>query len=53
METLIGLIMIYAWIHAVVVIFKKIKNLTTYEKVLLWVALSAFGITMLGVMYGQ
>lgn len=38
---IIGGIMIYAWVHSVVVIFKKIENLTTYEQVLLWVGLVA------------
>lgn len=52
METLIGLIMIYAWIHSTVVIFKKIKGLTEYEGVLLWVGFVAFLLFVLGTIYG-
>ena len=36
MDTILGFAMIYAWIHGVVIIFKKITGLTDYEKVVLW-----------------
>jgi len=39
METLLGIAMIYAWIHSVIVISKKVTDLTQYEKVLLIVSL--------------
>ena len=50
MLAIIGLIMIYSWIHAVVINFKKLQGLTDYEKVVLWVALVGFALTMMGLM---
>lgn len=35
METILGLVIIYFWVHAVVVVFMKTKKTTTYEKVVL------------------
>lgn len=31
METIVGLAMIYAWIHGAVIVGKKTENLTQYE----------------------
>lgn len=31
MDAILGLIMIYAWIHSTVIIFKKTKDLTQVE----------------------
>ena len=39
MYAILGLLMIYTWVHSVVVIFKKLKKPTQYEKVVLWFAL--------------
>ena len=50
MATLLGLIMVYTWVHAVVINFKKLQGLTTYEKVVLWVALVGGVLTVIGIM---
>lgn len=47
-ETILGLVMIYAWIHGTVVIFNKIENLTNYEKVVLWAGFVAFVLFVIG-----
>lgn len=39
MTSILGLIMIYTWVHAVVINFKKLTGLTQYEKVVLGFAL--------------
>jgi len=49
METLLGLAMFYVWIHGVVVIFKKIDNLTSYEKFVLIAGLVALVLLIIGV----
>lgn len=56
METLIGFIlaiigvaMIYSMIHGSVIVFKKLKNLTTYEKVVCWVAYVSVVLLVLGI----
>lgn len=48
METILGLAMIYAWIHGTVIVFKKIKNLTQYEKVVLWFGFISFILFVIG-----
>ena len=48
MDTLLGLIMIYAWIHSIVICAKRIKNTTPYEKIVLWVGVVAFGLYIIG-----
>jgi hypothetical protein len=32
---ILGLLMFYGWIHSTAIIFKKIKDLTQYEKIVL------------------
>ena len=48
MLAIIGLIMIYSWIHAVVLNFKKLRGLTSYEKVVLWVAFISMALYVVG-----
>ena len=48
METLIGLVMIYAWVHSVVLGFKYMKETTTYEKVVLLAGLVGFVLYVVG-----
>lgn len=45
---LLGLIMIYSWIHIIVICFKKLTGLTQYEKIVSWVAFVGFVIFILG-----
>jgi len=33
-ETILGLMMIYVWIHGGIILVKKTKELTTYEAIL-------------------
>lgn len=42
--------MIYSWIHSVVIVFKKIKGLTQYEKVVLWVGLVGMTLFVIGML---
>jgi hypothetical protein len=42
MFLLIGYITLYAWIHAIIINFTKLKNLSTYEKVVMWTAFVTF-----------
>jgi len=46
---LFGLSMFYAWIHGIVIVFKKIEDLTQYEKVVLWFGFITFVLFVLGV----
>lgn len=48
MELLLGLAMFYSWIHGAIIVGKKIKNLTQYEKVVLVFAVSAFALFVIG-----
>lgn len=54
METLaimiLGLAMYYAWIHSVVIIVKKLKKATTYEKSVLYAGLVAFVLYLMATM---
>jgi multisubunit Na+/H+ antiporter MnhF subunit len=50
METILGLAMIYAWIHGIVIVFKHVKSTTTYEKVVLWAGLVGFALYLIGTM---
>jgi len=31
MESILGLIMLYTWVHSIVIVYKKTKDLTQYE----------------------
>ena len=48
METILGLIMIYSWVHSVVIVIQKTKHTTQYEKVVLIVSLVSFMLYVLG-----
>ena len=51
METqnmIVGFIMLYTWIHSVVIINKKIVGLKIYEKVVLCVGLTGFVLFLIG-----
>ncbi len=48
METILGLAMIYAWIHGAVIVGRKIKGITTYEKVVLIFGAIVFVLYVLG-----
>lgn len=35
METILGLVMIYAWVHSIIIISTKVQGVDTYEKAVL------------------
>lgn len=49
MMTILGLIMFYVWIHTIVICFKKLENLTNYEKGVSIAALVAFTLVLIGI----
>lgn len=53
MEALLGLVMIYSWIHAGMIINKRISNTTQYENVVLIVGLVGFVLIILNIINGQ
>ena len=48
MYVVLGLVMFYTWVHSIVIIVKKIKDTTKYEKVVLSFALAALFLYLLG-----
>lgn len=48
MTSIIGLYMLYSWIHTVVVMFRKTHGLTQYEKVNAWVSLVTMFLFVVG-----
>lgn len=48
MIELIGFVMIYSWVHSVVLGFKHIKDVTTYERVVLLVGLVSIVLYVMG-----
>ena len=50
MIEILGIVMIYSWVHALVIIFNKLKGLTQYETIVSIVALTAFILLVVGTM---
>jgi cell division protein FtsL len=48
MTMILGIAMIYAWIHSTVIIFKKVTGLTQYEKAVMWFALVVWALFLIG-----
>jgi len=48
METILGLAMIYAWVHSIVIVSTKTQNTTTYETTILLVGVTAFALFIVG-----
>jgi len=48
---ILGLAMMYSWVHGIIIISKKISGTTSYEKVVLWFGVVVFAISMLGIMF--
>lgn len=48
METILGFVMMYAWVHSVVVITKKVKDVSTYETVVLITGATGFLLYVIG-----
>lgn len=51
-ESILGLVMIYSFIHGAVIVGKKITGTTKYENVVLIVGLVSMSLLLLGVMFG-
>jgi hypothetical protein len=47
-ETLLGLVMIYTWVHSVIIVAMNVKGATQYEKVVLILALTGFILYLFG-----
>lgn len=47
-DTVLGLVMIYSWIHGVIIICKKTENTTKYEKAVLIAGLVGITLFVLG-----
>lgn len=52
METLLGLIMVYSWVHTVVLLVqkKKYKEMTGYEQTVIIVAITGAVLTVIGLL---
>lgn len=48
MEAIIGLILIYAWVHAIVIITTKVQGTNTYEKAVLIAGAVGFVLYIIG-----
>lgn len=48
METIIGFVMIYAWIHSIVIVSKKISGASTYEVVVMIAGATGFMLYVMG-----
>jgi len=48
MEIILGFVMMYVWVHSVVIIVKKLVSPTTYEKTVLYVGLATFLMYVIG-----
>lgn len=48
--TILGFVMIYTWVHSVVIIAKKVKDLTSYEGTVMIFALVGFILMVIGTM---
>lgn len=48
METILGLLMFYAWIHGAIIIFKKVERTTNYENGVLIAGFVAFCLYLIG-----
>jgi hypothetical protein len=49
-NTILGLVMLYSFVHSVVICFKHLRDLTTYQKVVLWFAFISISLIMIGIM---
>jgi hypothetical protein len=50
-EIMLGLAMFYSWIHFVVIAFRKLHKLTSYERVVCWVAFLSMFFYVIGTLY--
>lgn len=48
METLLGIAMIYLWVHSLVILFKKVDRTTQYENIVLIGGLISIVLFVLG-----
>lgn len=48
-DLIIGIVAIYAWVHSIIIISRKVKDTTKYERVVLIASLIAFVLMFIGV----
>ena len=48
MYIFIGIVMFYTWIHSIIVVIKKTKDTTRYERVVMIAGLVAFILFLIG-----
>lgn len=48
METILGLVMVYSWVHSVIIIGKTMKDTTNYENTVLIIGLIGFIMSLIG-----
>ena len=49
-ESILGLVMIYSWVHGAIIVGKKITGTTQYENIVLIVGVVAFALFLIGVL---
>lgn len=53
MDTFIGLIMIGLWIWSIVILARKVENLTTLDVIVITLSVAGIGLTVLGALGGN
>lgn len=48
METLLGLVIMYTWVHGTVIVAKKIENTSTYENTVMIMGIVGFALYFIG-----
>lgn len=46
--TILGLVMVYSWVHALIILFKKLNKTTTYEQVVVITAIIGVALYVIG-----
>lgn len=46
--TILGLVMIYTWVHSIVIVAKKTQNITSYETVVLIAGVTGIALYIIG-----
>lgn len=52
MDSIIGLVIIYAWVHSLIITYSKTKDCTPYERTVLIVGAVGFTLFVIGTIYG-
>lgn len=52
MDAILGLIMIYSWIHSFIILKRRVSNTTEVERAIMIVGTVSFVLLVIGVMMG-